>query len=33
VTKIEEALDLALEKNVDENFLREENTPIFRPKL
>lgn len=33
VTKIEEALELALEKDVDENFLKEEMTPLFRTKL
>ena len=31
--KIEEVLELALEKNVDENFLKEEMSPLFRPKL
>lgn len=33
MSKIEEALELALEKDIDENFLKEEITPIFRPKL
>ena len=31
--KIEEVLELALERNVDENFLKEEMSPLFRPKL
>ena len=33
VTRVQEALELALEKKVDEEFLREEMTPIFKPKL
>ena len=31
VTRVEEALELALEKSVDEKFLKEES--IFKPKL
>ena len=33
VARVQEALELALEKKVDEEFLREEMTPIFKPKL
>ena len=33
VSRVQEALELALEKNVDEAYLREEMTPIFKPKL
>ena len=33
VTKVQEALELALEKKIDEEFLREEITPMFKPKL
>ena len=32
-TKVQDVLELALEKNVDEEFLREEMTPLFKPKL
>lgn len=32
-TRIEEVLDIALEKKIDEVFLKEEHTPIFKPKL
>lgn len=33
VNRVEEVLDLALEKDVDENFLKEEQQPLFRAKL
>jgi ATP-dependent Lon protease len=33
VSRVEEAIELALEKTVDEKFLREEMQPIFKPKL
>ena len=36
VKRVEEVLDLALESNIDEGFIKEEATPIFnkmRPKL
>lgn len=33
VTRVEDALELALEKKVDEKFLKEEQLPIFKPKL
>ena len=32
-TRVQEVLELALEKKVDEEFLREEMTPMFKPKL
>lgn len=32
-TRVEEVLELALEKTVDEEFLKEEMTPMFKPKL
>lgn len=32
-TKMEQVLELALEKDIDENFLKEESLPIFRAKL
>lgn len=31
--KVQDVLELALEKKVDEEFLREEMTPLFKPKL
>ena len=33
VTRVEEVLELALEKNIDENFVKEEALPIFKSKL
>lgn len=33
VSRVEEALELALEKKIDEAFLKDENTPLFGPKL
>lgn len=33
VSRVEQALDLALEKKVDDEFLKEEMTPLFKPKL
>jgi ATP-dependent Lon protease len=33
VTRVQEALELALEKKIDEEFLKEEITPIFKAKL
>ena len=33
VTRVQEALEHALEKNVDAEFLKEEMTPLFKPKL
>jgi ATP-dependent Lon protease len=33
VSRVQEALELALEKKVDEEFLKEESMPIFKPKL
>ena len=33
VTRVQEALEHALEKNIDSEFLREEMTPLFKPKL
>ena len=33
VNRVQEALEHALEKNVDSEFLREEMTPLFKPKL
>ena len=32
-TRIEEVLEIALEKKIDEVFLKEEHTPIFKAKL
>ncbi len=32
-TRVQEVLELALEKSVDEEFLKEEMTPMFKPKL
>lgn len=33
VSRVQEALELALEKKIDEEFLREESMPLFKPKL
>jgi hypothetical protein len=33
VKRVEEALELALEKNLDEKFMKEETESIFKPKL
>ena len=33
VTRVQEALELALEKNVDYEYLKEEATPLFKAKL
>ena len=33
VSRVHEALELALESKIDEEFIKEEQTPLFKPKL